>query len=62
MSDTPAENKLPSQFQIGASVVALGQAGVIERVTFSASKVTYDVNLEEGGETLRNVDSCFVIR
>lgn len=55
-------NRLPSQFQIGDKVVALGNTGAIERVTFSDDKVTYDVRLDVGGEALRNVDSCFVLR
>lgn len=56
-----------SAFAIGDEVVikffkTQGSApcGTVVGVGFTESKVTYDVNLELGGETLRNVDSCFV--
>lgn len=37
--------------RLGAKIVA---------VTFKPGKVTYDIEFFGGGETLRNVDSCFV--
>ena len=56
----------PSRHAIGDTVL-FGPHGVstqlvatVKRVTFSKSKVTYDLDLDGGGETLRNVDSCFV--
>lgn len=49
-----------SQFALGAEVDCLGHAGVIVGVRFITGKVMYDINLDVGGETLRDIDSTFV--
>ena len=53
-----------SKFAPGDEVlVVIGTAmflANVRRVTFSKSKVTYDVDALDGGETVRNVDSVFV--
>lgn len=39
---------------------SIGMTGVIKAVVFTKRKVSYDVRLDIGGKTLRNVDSTFV--
>ena len=56
----PDAIQLPSQFQPLQIVNVFGQSGTIRRVSFSESKVTYDIALTQGGEVLQNVDSAFV--
>lgn len=57
----PSEkSQLPSVFQPHDRVSVFGQQGVVQSVRFSASKTTYDVALNHGGEPLQNVDSVFV--
>lgn len=53
-------NTLPSQFQINQNVIAFGMSAHVRAVKFSEAKITYDIDLVEGGETLRNVDSSYV--
>jgi hypothetical protein len=51
----------PSAHAIGERVVAFeGYLGEIVAVTFTVSKVLYDVALDEGGEIVQRVDSTFV--
>ena len=50
-----------SRFKIGDEVVVLNtHYGDVVAVHFTEDKVTYDVDLHVGGETMRNVDSTFV--
>jgi len=51
---------IPSRFQIGDEVEAMGVEGTVVGVHFTESKVLYAVDLDIGGETLREVDSTFV--
>lgn len=54
----------PSRFAIGDRIKlhpSIGHAlGVVVEVGFKEGKVIYGLDLDVGGETLRNVDSTFV--
>lgn len=51
----------PSAHDIGDQVIVLNNHfGVVTGVSFIEGKVTYEVELDMGGEPLRNVDSTFV--
>lgn len=54
------QTSFPSRFDINDDVVALGRLGTVVGVGFKPGKVTYDVDLYGGGETLYGVDSAFV--
>ena len=54
--------RLPSEYQVGDLVVVFGRGATVDAVTFRHLKVAYDVKLDVGGETLRNVDSTFLSR
>lgn len=49
-----------SRFAIGEDVIGLGQPARVMAVRFTASKVCYDLEMDEGGEPVLNVDSVFV--
>jgi hypothetical protein len=67
MTDTQELNKLSTRHALGDEVeikffATQGSTpcGEVVGIHFTKSKVTYDVDLTLGGETVRNLDSTFV--
>lgn len=49
-----------SRFALNEDVSLFEKQGFVTKVSFSDGKVTYDIQLHEGGEEMRNIDSAFV--